>query len=106
MEEMGYNPYSLSMKATGKPDTIRNLLEGKSKNLRADNYEAIIQVLWPNGESKECTPLSTMSEEVMGLVGAISAITSVLESKGHLKASKMVKLYMTTPFCLKLKEMS
>ena len=45
MKEKGFNPRSLSMKATGKPDTVRNLLRGASKSWRQDNYEAVMRVL-------------------------------------------------------------
>lgn len=42
MKELGYNQSSLSLEAGCDKDTLRNLFEGKSQNLRADNYTKIM----------------------------------------------------------------
>lgn len=72
MKELGYNPRSLSMAATGKPDTIRNLFRGASKHWRQDNYEAIMRVLG-GGERP------VFDDELMGK--CVSAIGKALHAR-------------------------
>lgn len=45
MEEQGLNQRSLALKAGLKPDSVKNLFEGKSYMLRADRLDAVLKVL-------------------------------------------------------------
>lgn len=76
MKELGYNQRSLSMKLFGKPDRLRNLFEGKSKNLRADTHKAIMKELWP--EKIEPFSLDDIHEREMGMFRSIEAIMQAL----------------------------
>ncbi|MDX2074682.1 MAG: S24 family peptidase [Alphaproteobacteria bacterium] len=45
MEQLGLNQRSLALKAGLHEDAVRNLFRGKSKSLRSDTYEKIMDVL-------------------------------------------------------------
>ncbi len=50
MKELGLNQRSVALSAGLHEDALRNFFRGKSKNLRSDIYEKLMDVLQPNEE--------------------------------------------------------
>lgn len=76
MKELGFSSRGLSMRATGKPDTIRNLLSGKAQHWRGDTYRAVMKVLWPEPEKTENN--RNLEEMHLGLLKGFESIIAIM----------------------------
>lgn len=98
MKELGYNQRSLSMNATGKPDTVRNLFRGRSNNWRQDNYQAIMKILDPassEAESAANVDEATMRECAIDIQAEMQSQNAMLSPEQIiLAATKLYNLVM------------
>lgn len=96
MKELGYNQRSLSMKATGKPDTVRNWFKGKAKNWRSDNYNAIMTILWPDKQGiNDPMPQKPtgFSETETGMMSAIQAMIIILSNYDVIRQADLKNVF-------------
>lgn len=94
MQELGLKPRTLSMKATGKPDTVRNLTRGLSRNWRQDNYEAIMSVIGHPNAKEELSPISVnISPIEKALLEAMQGIILTIISKPIVKRKDFERVF-------------
>lgn len=94
MKELDLNPRSLSVKATGKEDTVRNLFRGVSKNWRQDNYEAIMSVIgYPNPKESPTVQSEALSPIEQALLLAVQAVVLTVTSKPIVKKKDFERMF-------------
>lgn len=97
MEEQGLNQRSLALKAGLKPDSVKNLFEGKSYMLRADRLDAVLKVLGLG-------PFAAAAYDTEAMRAALEAMEKTIERLNARLSASEKAVYLERLYALAARE--